>query len=292
MRAVICAIAKCENKYINNWCKYHLDLGFDHIYIYDNNDSSYPRVDKCITKDIMSKVTFFNVRDIHKQAFQDEVYTKFYNNYKDTFDWCAYIDIDEFIELRDHLNIKEFLAQDKFKDFEVIRLKWHLYGDDGYIERDESIPVQKFFKKHLTNAKKSNQCKSIIRGALENIAFHSSHYPSQYHPAANSYKKLIQCMPDGSATQTSISCWQNFDDSAWINHYMTKTLKEFLDQKLGRTDCQFKKASLNLDYYWSLNKKTPEKLAYIEKYLQDKQERTTAPVKNRFFTTISKLKRY
>ena len=34
----ICCIAKNENYYINDWVKYHLDLGFDHIYIYDNND--------------------------------------------------------------------------------------------------------------------------------------------------------------------------------------------------------------------------------------------------------------
>ena len=37
MKCAICAIAKNENDYINEWCKYHLNLGFDEIYIFDNN---------------------------------------------------------------------------------------------------------------------------------------------------------------------------------------------------------------------------------------------------------------
>ena len=40
MKTAICAIAKHENVYINDWVNYHLNLGFDHIYIYDDNSSS------------------------------------------------------------------------------------------------------------------------------------------------------------------------------------------------------------------------------------------------------------
>ena len=35
---VLCAIAKCENKYIMEWVQWHFNIGFDKIVVYDNND--------------------------------------------------------------------------------------------------------------------------------------------------------------------------------------------------------------------------------------------------------------
>lgn len=44
MNNVICALARREHLYINDWVKYHIDLGFDHIYIYDNDDKKTPYI--------------------------------------------------------------------------------------------------------------------------------------------------------------------------------------------------------------------------------------------------------
>ena len=38
MKVVIVAIAKMEQDYIEEWVKYHLHLGFDQIFLYDNED--------------------------------------------------------------------------------------------------------------------------------------------------------------------------------------------------------------------------------------------------------------
>ena len=260
MNNVICAIAKNENKYINNWCNYHIALGFDHIYLFDNNDSTMPFVGDFIEQ--KDKVTIFNVNNIHEAGFQNKCYTKFYTENNKTFDWCAFIDIDEFIVLKNHSNISEFLASKIFNKYEVIKLKWHIYGDDNIIERDETIPVQNFFKKHLTNNKRANFAKTIIRGGLEDIAMVSSHYPTKKGSL------LSQCTSTGKETRQKMYVEVEPNEIAWLNHYQTKTLKEFLDQKLNRTDCQFKDSKLTLDYYWVLNTKTKEKEAYIKKYLE------------------------
>lgn len=39
-RYAICCCAKYEDNYIIEWITYHLNLGFDWIYINDNNDDS------------------------------------------------------------------------------------------------------------------------------------------------------------------------------------------------------------------------------------------------------------
>lgn len=46
MKSAICSIARNENEYLDEWVTYHLNLGFDHIFIYDNNnpdDCSLPQ---------------------------------------------------------------------------------------------------------------------------------------------------------------------------------------------------------------------------------------------------------
>lgn len=37
-KTAILSLAKNENWYINDWVDYHVGLGFDRIFIYDNND--------------------------------------------------------------------------------------------------------------------------------------------------------------------------------------------------------------------------------------------------------------
>ena len=44
---------------------------------------------------------------------------------------------------------------------------------------------------------------------------------------------------------------------------MTKTLKEFVEQKLNRNDAVYNQA-LKIDYFWRINKKTTKKLAYLK----------------------------
>ena len=37
MNTAICCIAKYENRYLKEWVDYHMELGFDQIFIFDNN---------------------------------------------------------------------------------------------------------------------------------------------------------------------------------------------------------------------------------------------------------------
>ena len=45
----IVAIARMENPYVNEWIQYHIGLGFDHVYIYDNSYGNEVHINKAIT---------------------------------------------------------------------------------------------------------------------------------------------------------------------------------------------------------------------------------------------------
>ena len=115
----ICAIAKNEDRYIEDWLKYHFELGFTHITIYDNNilerkgdlrrliDNS-----KKLTKKMKKSVEIVDV--LSQVGIQIQAYQNYHDTHK--FDWCAFIDIDEYIELGAWYTINEMLDDNRFND--------------------------------------------------------------------------------------------------------------------------------------------------------------------------------
>ena len=139
MNSVICAIAKNENAYLLEWAEHHLSLGFSHIYIYDNNDIDGERItDVFESTAIREKITIIDIRG--QRYIQKRVYNECYHQMN--FDWCAFIDIDEFIVLDQHKNITDFLSI--FTGQEAIHLNWKCYGDNGAINKSSLLVQQRF----------------------------------------------------------------------------------------------------------------------------------------------------
>ena len=260
MENVICAIAKNENKYINDWCHYHINLGFDNIYIFDNNDYNTDYIGDYIDDEIKNKVHILNIND--KKLQQQNSYNSFYHLFNHNFKWCAYIDIDEFIVLDKWNNISQFVNDKIFKVADIIRLKWHIFGDDNLITRPFIQPIYKEINKRILGHKYENQAKSIVKGNLKNVKFKSVHYP-----LLNFKVPSQQYLSDGTRKPGSkISISSQNKEPAYINHYITKTISEFFEQKLNRGDAA-RKRSINIDYFWLINKKTKKKQDFIKKKL-------------------------
>jgi len=276
--AVLCAIAKNENNYINDWVEYYLNLGFDHIYLFDNNDSSTPWVGGRIKQ--IDKVTVFNVNNQHIKGMQLKCYNNFYKQFRNNFNWALFCDIDEYLTGIE--NINTFLDNRKFKNFEMIRVKWKLFGDDDLIDRNRQIPIYKALTKVIINNSLSNQGKCFVRGSLTNICVGSCHYAFRGDWDINNLEKrdlektttvLTECLPSGIICNSRISIKEDYsNETVYLNHYMTKTLAEFLEQKFNRGDACFDTKQISLDYYWQLNKKTEEKLNFAKNYFKTIQK--------------------
>lgn len=152
-------------------------------------------------------------------------------------------------------NVSDFLSDAIFSDFDIIRLKWQLFGDDDVLKRDTSIPVFKFFKapKKYWNGRPVQQGKQIVRGHLEKRLQVENHY--------SFLDGIIQraCNPSGELSLTKNDVIGDLSN-AHLNHYMTKTLDEFLNQKVSRGDAMFANRNIDITYFWKLNSRTLEKL--------------------------------
>jgi hypothetical protein len=122
MRVAIICIAKNEDQYIEEWSNYHLKLGFDDIVIYQNNW-------KCKLEHPNIKLVNFPGNHVQMEAYND-----FIKNHKNDYDWAAFIDCDEFIHLKKHSNIKEFISE-YHNDF-GISMNWYMFGSNNKLVRD------------------------------------------------------------------------------------------------------------------------------------------------------------
>lgn len=264
MQVVICAMAKNEHLYINDWVNHYLSIGFDKIYLFDNDDENKPFIGDFIQN--KDKVETIDIRGKKKEHLQHDVYTNFYNTYK--FNWCLFCDIDEYLfGIND---IHSFLEQQKFKSTCQIRIKWKLFGDDNLIERDMSKPVYDIFSHEIKSSlmrdlkTKGNlelQGKMIVRGGIKNVVIRSPHFAS----LVNRNNVLPSVLPSGRFCNSKVVIYENYsNESVYLHHYMTKSLSEFVEQKLNRNDAVYN-TSLKLDYFWRINAKTPQKIEWLKK---------------------------
>ena len=267
MQVVVCAMAKNEHLYINEWVKHYIDIGVDTIYIYDNDDIDKPYIGNFINPKLLSKCVIKNIRGQQRPHLQQDIYTGFYIKYGKTFDFCLFCDIDEF--LMGVPNLHTFLEQPKFRHANQIRVMWKLFGDNDLITRDMNKSVVETFTTPINSSLHRNlkqkgnleiQGKAIVRGGLENVVISSPHFAS--------FKRrdnvIPSVLPSGKPCYSKVAIVEDYSkESVFLNHYMTKSLSEFVDQKLKRTDAVYGYA-IPLDYYWRINKKTPAKLEYLK----------------------------
>ena len=149
MKIAAVAIAKNEDFYIHEWIKYYLKLGFDDIFIYEN-DWRHSSIDLYAG---VVEVYGYNVHFIpfDGHVMQLKAYNTFINEHGNEFDWAAFVDIDEFIVNNTSSSLKDVL--ERLQQFPQIGINWRLMGSNGLHSYDTftSSVVKRFTRgdKHL-----------------------------------------------------------------------------------------------------------------------------------------------
>lgn len=226
MTVSIAAIARNENKYIKEWADYHLNLGVDNIIVCDNNLPNEERVSEVLYDSrIIIEEKYLRIDWVQPRA-----YTYCFKEYRKKYDWMIFIDIDEFIVLDPkYKNIKDFLSDPLFSDADIVRLHWKLFSGGTKLEADGNYNVLDRFKEpYHTDMEKFG--KSMIRGNIDftgGWVFGHGYFDNPNLKAVN------------AIGQPALNKWSTVNDipvyeNAWINHYPTKTIGEFIDQKYFR----------------------------------------------------------
>jgi hypothetical protein len=201
MKVALVCIAKLEDNYIDEWIDYHLKLGFDDIFVYENNW----RYNK--DREHVIKIPVDGV------AKQIVCYNKFIQKYTGEYDWAAFMDVDEFLVLKKHKNIKNFISD--YLEYNAIGINWCLFGDNNLDEPTDDYSVLKRFTKR---EKKTNKhVKTIVKLNRKIIMFiHNTANTKMVDTNRNLFRGPFN--PNGD------------NNIAQINHYFVKTKKEFIEK--------------------------------------------------------------
>ena len=229
--AVICCIAINEELYLEEWIKYHLKLGFSHIYIYDNNKDQSQLTNYLENTTIYQNETFKKKVSILPMPGRNKQYVA-YNHFLKHFalkhKWVSILDCDEFIVLKNWVPITQFLNQVCKQG--SVSLHWRIFGDNGHKQYSPYPVTQRFTKcakKLDTFLKSISVCNHIKE--ITDPHFTILHPPYVQHDCTG--RKLFNTSLDESPKR------QQLVEFAYINHYFGKSFEEWkLKKKRGCAD--------------------------------------------------------
>ena len=213
MTSCIFTVIKNEQEYLEDFIKYHLDLGVNHIFIFEDKDSESH-------KNICNKyqnVTLNNVDILKPIEYNQKEYIKsgliwIRDNYK--YDWCFSIDCDEFITVTEEFPklLEDYLNND------AIMLQWKNFGYSGHIEKPiYDKPIWEIYDKECgftKNDKKYCNCTKMcfnMNKLQEKFIFGN-------HTALCNYVK-----PDFTWDRT-----KPIYSKIYLRHYITKSFEEYV----------------------------------------------------------------
>ena len=253
----ICTVAKCENRYINEFIEYYKKNGIDKIYLYDNNDLNGENFDFLQNEKISKFIEIINYRG--KKIRQKEIYNKFYYNNNKKCKWIIFIDIDEYIFLKAYSDIHIYLSQPQFKKCDSIYLNWAIHTDNDLLYYDNRT-----LKKRFPNVNKDkNFCigKSIVKANIENITIKSVHTLDENLKICDGFGKII--------TLNRFYCPVPDYEFNFIDHYQHKSTEEFIEKLKVKGDCVYKNNSTRkykkIFVYFKDNNITKKKIDFISK---------------------------
>ena len=266
----LCTIGKKENLYIKEFVEHYKKLGYDKIFLYDNNDIEGERFKDALSEYIMDNFVIIIDYIGYKGksgGTQFEAYYDCYQKNSEKYDWLSFYDIDEFLEIVNHKTIKEFLSEKKFEKCQNIKINWMLYTDNGLIYYD-GRKVQERFTEPLLNNSASIHIKSTVRGHMK-----INYWTNRSNPHSSNIN-VTSCTSTGKIMKNYESpyiCPPNYE-FAYLKHYKTKTIEEFIDKVKRGTADHLEKLDNNLwniklKYFFHINKKNKEKLLYIKNLL-------------------------
>jgi hypothetical protein len=235
----IATIVRNEAEYIAEWLEYHLLIGVDKFYIYDNEstdnlkDVLKPYIDSDIVEYFVIKgeenklYKYNNAKDISKEqkrwvcTVQLPAYKDAINRMKHETFWGAFIDIDEFI-----VPVLAKTAPDFLHDYENnvgIEVNWLMYGNSEHVYKNNKLVIERFQSHTLFEYTWNKHTKMIVN---PRFVFCQRVHSTWFFEG----KKAVT---SNNTPPPSIDSYIPLHDKIRINHYHSKSFEEWAERRKG-----------------------------------------------------------
>jgi hypothetical protein len=214
----VCCIAKWEDDYIDEFVKHHLELGFDKIIIYDNNDN----LSLCKRYKGSDKVIAIPYNTIKRP--QLKAYRNCMERFRYEYDWIALIDVDEFIFV-DTPNIKDFLRD--FTGYTAVVINWICLGAGGQLYKEDKPVMERFIVQGQGEIEEFNShYKSIVN--VDSFFKNRCNFASPHRIEVNRRsRRQYGTVDDCKNLVTNIQIENPLYIRSSIKHYWSKSWEEY-----------------------------------------------------------------
>ena len=239
MKTCICTVIKNEHQYLDEWIQYHIHLGIDYIFIFEDLDSDSH---SNIINKYHNNVSLLSVNSILNDEERDLVielkltkksnpqFIYLQNALKfiqktNIYDWCFCIDCDEFITL-ENANDKLLNILSNYNSYDAIILQWKCYGASGYVNKPDY--TNKGVIETYTEEMKGHIPikKPYLTKPCYNLRTYKDYFFGHIHQASD---LCNWCKTDFCKDRETI-VYKNI----YLRHYITKSWEEYIWKKKTR----------------------------------------------------------
>lgn len=144
-RTAIVACARWEADNILEWVTYHRSLGFEHIYVYCNDDDPAELYEKLCAL-ASGEAPFVTFLHYALPGLQTAMYKHFLRTKAEEVEWLLFLDIDEFVVLKQHTTVDAFIHEYEH-DADAIYLNWVMFGNNGFVDRPLGSILRQYIRR-------------------------------------------------------------------------------------------------------------------------------------------------
>ena len=260
-----CLIFKDEGPFLKEWLDYHLTIGVEHFYLYDNNssDNYLEIVQPYIDKGLVTLVNW------PYHAAQAKAYKNCLETYRGESNWITFIDADEFIVPRYDTDIKTWVK--RFDKYPAIVIKWLMFGTNNKVKHDYGKNVIEQYYACWDHFYKNGKCFVNTRYDLTNWNTQFFHHHSYMRYPLFGINISLPAVNQWGYICRGIRSWGGKGDqmknrTIQINHYFCKAL-DIYEAKMSKSDVFYKKNPKSLDVMFGHDQKCITRDYTIERFL-------------------------
>jgi hypothetical protein len=254
----ICAIFRNEGLYIREWLEFHLLVGAQKFYLYQNNsdDDYLPLLQPYIDAGIVDLTQWPMARPSQLAAYQHCI-----DRLRGQPAWVAFIDCDEFLFSPRFGTVDEALRS---LPRSAIGVNWMCFGGGGQQEWRDAPVIERFVWRPRQSEAVNTHIKSVIYMEQNVRTGGDPHFFSVEHGTFNENAQPVS----GPFSPHSSSLLR-------VNHYCTKSYGEWITRsKLGKPDRAM--VEINPQSYWGMQPMEVEDRD-IQRFLPALKERLALP---------------
>lgn len=236
----LCMNFKNEEPYLKEWLDFHILVGVDHFYLYDNNSNdSYEKI-----LEPYRKKGLVTLHKSDKNPIKPISYEYTLKNYSSENRWIGFIDCDEFVVPSKLEDLKQILEE--FEQYPAVCPNWKMFGSNNLEEKPSGLVLENYYKRQDERDKRTSQhhIKSFVDPKKTIPKYINPHYFlydtflsfPKIPAAVNENFKTIDgntssCLEIDNGCRLAFSPEISYDKFS-VHHYWCRSRSEFMGRKM------------------------------------------------------------